>query len=129
MPKIILDTNFLLIPIQFNVDIFAELDRINPNNAEICVLDLTMQELNKIKETGNTQDKTAAKVATGLIKQKHLKVVRSSFKNSVDDTIVETAQKGDFVATQDKGLKQKLKAKKIGIITLKDKSHLIIEEK
>jgi len=125
MTKIYLDTNFLLIPVQFKVDIFEEISRITQNSAEIIILEPVIQELVQISESGNTKDKIAAKVALQLIKQKHLKVVPSSFKKHTDDIIVETAQKDDFVATQDKELKKRLKAKKVRIITLKNKSHLI----
>ncbi len=124
MAKIFLDTNFLLIPVQFKVDIFEELERIAENQPEIIILEPILGELEKISETGNTKDKTAAKVALQLIKQKHLKVVPSSFKKPVDDIIVMAVKEGDFVATQDKELKKRLKAKKVGIITLKNKSYL-----
>lgn len=126
MPKVYLDTNFLLIPVQFKVDIFEELGRIIAGNPQILVLEPVMRELEKLSETANTKDKTASKVALQIIKQKHLKVVPSSLKSRADDAIILAAQKGDFVATQDKELKKRLKKKEVQIITLKNKSHLII---
>ena len=57
MKKIILDTNFLLIPSQFNVDIFTEIDRICLFKYKLCVLDETINELNSIieKQKGKKQ--------------------------------------------------------------------------
>ena len=43
MQKILLDTNFLLIPAAFNVDIFSEFNRIFPLN-EIFILDKSLNE-------------------------------------------------------------------------------------
>ena len=45
MKKIILDTNFLLIPAQFNVDIFSEIERICDFQYQLCIVDKTLSEL------------------------------------------------------------------------------------
>ena len=50
MKKIILDTNFLLIPAQFKVDIFDEIDRIMIEKYQLFVLDKTIDELKNEKE-------------------------------------------------------------------------------
>ena len=121
MHKLYLDTNFLLIPGQFKVDIFSEIKRILEENVEICILEETISELHKIIETANIKDRYAAKLALQLTK--HLKTEPSSFDN-VDDRLVALAKQGDYVATQDGALKRRLKEKKVRIITLKQKSHL-----
>ena len=122
MPKTILDTNFLMIPGQFKVDIFD--DMLGLAEGEVCVLDLSVKELEKLSETGNTNDRTAAKIALELLKRKHLKVVPGSSENSVDDAIIEALEPGDTLCTQDKELKQRAKDKGIKVVTLKNKSHL-----
>ena len=53
MKTVLLDTNFLLIPAQFKVDIFSEIDRICTFQYEIAVLDKTIDELNKIIKEQN----------------------------------------------------------------------------
>ena len=124
MKKIILDTNFLLIPSQFNVDIFAEIDRIVLEKYELYIVDKTIDELEEIinKKDQKQKDKMAAKLALQLIKAKNLKVIKTQEDLIVDDIIVKL--KGYTVATQDIGLKKRLKTQ---IITLRSKKKLIIQ--
>ena len=42
--KIILDTNFLMIPSMFKVDIFSEIERICDFKYELCIVDKTLDE-------------------------------------------------------------------------------------
>ena len=59
--KIILDTNFLLIPVQFGVDIFSEFDRICNFKYELVVVPETVTELEGIiNGKGSKKDKMAA---------------------------------------------------------------------
>ncbi|RJQ15671.1 DNA-binding protein [Candidatus Woesearchaeota archaeon] len=124
MAKVYIDTNFLLIPYQFKVDIFTEIKRLLEEPAEMVIVEKTFQELANVIKTANMKDKTAAKMALQLIKQKHLKADASFLDRSVDDILLSIAKPGDYVATQDAGLKRKLKSKKIKIITLKNKKYL-----
>ena len=49
MKTIILDTNFLMIPYKFKVDIFTEVDRLLTEEYSLNILDKTLDELKKIK--------------------------------------------------------------------------------
>ena len=123
--KVILDTNFLLIPGQFMVDIFTELERIMQEPFELCVIDKSLKELNQVVVTGKTKDRFAAKLALALIIQKNLKTLHSFVtKKSVDDIIVSKADKDTYVATQDKALRQRLKEKGAKIIGLRQQKYL-----
>lgn len=123
--KVILDTNFLLIPGQFMVDIFTELERIMQEPFELCVIDKSLKELNQVAVTGKQKDKFAAKLALALIIQKNLKTLHSFVtKKSVDDIIVSKADKDTYVATQDKALRQRLKEKGAKIIGLRQQKYL-----
>ena len=127
MKKILLDTNFLLIPYQFNVDIFSQIDRIADFKYELFVLDRSLEELRKIINEQKGSDKDAAKIALKLIAIKGIKVVKANDFQSVDDAIVDASSKGDFiVATQDKELKKKLTQKGVPIIILRQKKKLEI---
>ncbi|RMF56029.1 nucleotide-binding protein, partial [Candidatus Woesearchaeota archaeon] len=126
-----LDTNFLLVPGQFGVDIFKELDRICYFNYKLFIIPETMKELLKIAETQKGAHKRAAELAVSLLKAKNVLTAKTE-KNkkrgvfqSVDDLIIETATTQDFiVATQDKELKKKLLNKGVAIITLTQKKYL-----
>lgn len=127
MRKIILDTNFLLIPGRFGLDIFDELGRIVDFPYETSVLEGTIRELQGI-EASKTQkgaDKRAAKLALSLIKAKDLTIIESPPDEDVDTCILNHAVKDSaVVATQDGGLKRRLEIQNIPRIVLRQKNHL-----
>ena len=49
--NVILDANFLFVPSQFNVDIFAELSNLLNRRFEPIVLSSTVQELQRLAES------------------------------------------------------------------------------
>jgi rRNA-processing protein FCF1 len=125
--KVVLDTNFLLIPGQFRVDIFSEIERIMQEPFELCVVDKSIAELNKLAVGGRQIDKFAAKLALVLIIQKNLKTLHSfGSKKSVDDIIVTKADENTFIATQDKALKERVKEKGAKIIGLRQQKYLVL---
>ncbi len=131
MKKIILDTNFLLIPAQFKVDIFSEIDRIADFRYELLIFDKTIDELKNIIEKQKTRHKEAAKIAVQLIKNKKISIIKTDKKTDVDSLILDfvdknTNDKNIIVATQDKILKDKLKRKGLKTIILKNKKYLAI---
>jgi len=121
--KILLDTNFLLIPAQFNIDIFSEIDKIMLEKYQLYTLDKVIYELKSIQKNKKQSQKNrnAAKLALQLIKAKKLNIIKTKEDKPVDDLIVDL--KGYIIATQDIGLKKRLKAK---ILTLRAKKKLII---
>lgn len=126
MKKIILDTNFLLIPAQFHVDIFSEIERICDFSYSLNVLDKTLDELNNIIEKQRGKHKQAALLALKLLKAKKVKVIKTKKDKYVDDILVDLAkEKETLIATQDTELKKRLKN---SIITLRQKKYLIKTE-
>lgn len=123
MKKIILDTNFLMAVSQFNIDIFKELERICDFNYELYVLEGTKEELEKLIKELSLSKKVAAKIALSLIERTDINIILHK-KGHVDDIL---AEQDAIIATQDKELKQKLKAKDIKTITIRQKKHLILE--
>ncbi len=121
--KVVLDTNFLLIPAQFKVDIFEELNRRVEGQFELITLKGCLEELEKIKETQTGKNKANAKLTLDIIKTKKLNITDHD-QGHIDDIIVDMADKDTIVCTQDKGLKSRLKEKGIRIITLRQKKYL-----
>jgi len=109
MKKIILDTNFLMIPAQFKVDIFGEIKKVMNYNYQLFVLKGTIEELNNIIEKQTGKNKSAAKIALKLIKAKGLKILDINQK-PVDEILIDLS-KDYIIATQDKELKKKIKHK------------------
>jgi len=113
MIKILIDTNFFLIPAQFNVDIFAEFHRIIHDKYELYTLDKVIDELNDlIKNPKQKQkDRLAAKLGLQLLEAKKVKIIKTESKEYVDNILAEI--EGYVIATQDMILKERIKGKKI----------------
>ncbi len=128
MKKIILDTNFLMIPYKFRVDIFSEFDRICDFNYKLCIFEQSIDELRNIIEKQAGKHKKAAQFALKLIKLKNISIIKSLGKH-VDDIILHNLKEDTIVATQDTELRRKLKAKGTSIIVLRNKKYLELFER
>jgi len=127
MKRIILDTNFLMVPGQFKVDIFSEIDRLMHEPYELCIIDSTIDELEKIRKTASGKDKLAASLALKLLAVKKPRHLKTEKNLNTDKMIVEHAKSPDFiVATQDAALKRILKLNNTHTIVLRQKSHLAL---
>ncbi len=124
MKKIILDTNFLLIPSQFKVDIFSEIERICSFKYNLFIIDKTIDELKNIIKLQKGKNKEAAKIALLLIENKKIKKIKTSENLDVDGLLLK--QKDVITATQDIGLKRKLRQNNIQIISLRQKKYLVL---
>ena len=127
MKKIILDTNFLLIPIQFHVDIFTEIERICLFEYKLFIIDKTIRELNKIINTQSRKHKEAANVALMLIKKKGIELIKTE-EGKVDDLIVGLLDKDSILATQDALLRKRARAKGASVIFLRSKKYLMLNQ-
>lgn len=117
--KVIIDTNALMIPVQFNVDIFQELRRLGYNR--YLVPRAVLDELDALAKKSKGSDKLAAKVARSLGKKYGI-VERTG---TADDVIIELATElNSAVLTNDIELKKKLIDKSITVIYLRQKNHL-----
>ena len=128
MKKIILDTNFLLIPYQFNVDIYGEIKRIADFRYELYIMDKTLEELTSIIKKQRGKHRFAAMLALLLLKNKKVKQLKTKGRTHVDDLILAVVDKDWIVATQDGALKRKLKKKGIPLIVLRQRKHLVFQE-
>lgn len=126
--RIILDTNFLLIPGQFKVDIFSELERICNFQYELVVVKEVVAELQGIiaSKKSNELARASARLALQLMGRFKVKVVgdyRKVFKRA-DEAILAVADRNCLVATQDMQLKRSLKGSGCGLIVLRQKQYL-----
>ena len=134
MVRVIIDTNFLLLPHQYHIDIFSEIARIVDGKAELAIIDRTEDELAHLVQVGTMKDRTAAKLGAVFVRefkrQGTLKVLHTVpfLTKSVDDAILRKAGRHDYVATQDKALKETLKDAGVKVITLRG-NHCVVEHK
>ena len=126
MRKILLDTNFLLIPYQFKVDVFTQIDKISTFNYKIFILDRSLEELKKIVDEQRGKNKDAAKIALKLVAIKNIGIIKTKSNKKTDEIILELASKNNFiVATQDKELKSRLKEKNVPLMVLRQKKRVV----
>lgn len=129
MKRIIIDTNFLMIPYKYRVDIFSEFSRICDFNYKLIVIDRTVHELRNIMEKQAGREKKAAKFALKLIGSKGIDLLKSDDVD-VDTLILGNLNDDTIVATQDAALKKELLKKGASVIILRQKKYLkLIERK
>jgi len=122
--KVVLDTNVLLYIEDLKFDIFSEIERVVEFPFEICVMEGTIKELEKLINEGNLKEKRSAKFAIQLIKTKNLKIIKTVERKNVDEQLL-TLGKNYIIVTQDKELKKKLKEKGMKVLTIRKKSLLV----
>ena len=120
--KIILDTNFLTVPVQFKVDIFAEIENLIEGEYELCIMEGTMRELKNLASSSG-KDAMSAKLAIKMMERANINVLKSE-KSHVDDAILEIADENTIVATNDKKLRAQLKDNNVKVIYLRNKKYL-----
>ena len=128
MKRIIIDTNFLLIPLKFRVDIFSEFSRIFNFSYRLFIFEESINELKNIIQKQRGKDKKAAKFALKLIKFKNIEIIETGHKY-VDELILDSINKDTVIATQDVLLKKQLLEKGASVIILRQKKYLKLLEK
>lgn len=121
--RLFFDTNSLLLMGSKGIDVYTEANRLIMESVESCVIDKTLDELKNIidgKTGAKGKDKFNAKLGYIFIKQKGLKVVRSSSSDRlVDDALVNLTDETSYVVTLDKNLQKRLTEKKVNIIIVR----------
>ena len=116
----LLDTNFLLIPVQFKVDIYEELTAFG--KPEFYTLSVVVAELGKLERAGGRKGRQAALALTQM-KQAGVRVLPA--RGHADTALVKAGKTGKFaVCTQDRALIKKLKSHHVPVIRLRQKRTL-----
>jgi len=120
--RVVLDTNFMLIPFQFGVDIKAELDRVLDFNYRLYTLDGVLKELEVLSKE-KSQDGRAARASLEMAKD----IPTIAANGDVDDVLLRLASSDTIICTNDKILKEKIKRKGAPVIYLRQKKYLMID--
>lgn len=126
---VIPDTNFLLVPGQFGVDVFSELHRILDVRFKIAVPNVVLQELEVIERKSRGRDLLAIRMAKKLAERFEKVDVGEFGKKPIDDQIFEFAIGNErvIVCTNDKGLKKRLRERGVPVVYLRSKKILELE--
>ncbi|MHA1110610.1 MAG: type II toxin-antitoxin system VapC family toxin [Promethearchaeota archaeon] len=144
MNIVILDANFLLVPAQYQVDIYQQLRMHLTGTLQLLIVPEVLDELNKKSDTiASTKFKRNVKMAHELLihqqkqfPQLFMEIPKNNFQNlPVDDYLIELAEKKQqneenaiYIATNDKELRKKASIKGIRAIYLRQKKILEISQ-
>jgi len=114
--KVLIDTNFFLIPGKYGVDFIKELERFG--KPELFTLDIVLKELQMLAEKKG-KDSRDARLGIEIIQKKNVGILETKV-SSVDEEIERiAAEKGFVVCTQDKELQNRLRNEEIEVIFLR----------
>ncbi len=123
-----MDSNFLLVPAQFKLDIFEEIMNLFNQNFESIVLSTTIDELRSIMERGAPKLRKQAEMALKLAEKCDLINVDRKPRETNDDVIIRVAkQMKCLVATNDSDLRKRLRNISIPVVYVRQKSRLELE--
>jgi len=126
--KVVLDTNMLMLPVQLNINITAELDKLLELKYEIVVPEGVIDELKKLLNSSNPKVQRIAKFALELAKEFKIIPLRPKIGESTDQLLVQLAKKKDYIiCTCDNELRRKIREVGSPVIFLRQISHLAIE--
>ena len=114
MKQVLIDTNALIAIAMFKIDIFEEIAQCLDVEYQLCIVQGTLKELEKLKTDSKLsgKDKAAAKLALTILQQKitnnKVTVLVDDPNTDVDTTLANKSKTGALVLTQDKGLKIRL---------------------
>jgi rRNA-processing protein FCF1 len=116
-----------MIPFQFNLDIFQEIEFLLQKKVDFIVPSAVKSELTGLSTRGG-EGAAEASLALQLASRCRVVEVTLESNETVDDAIVKASQKlGAFVATNDIELKNRLKLLKVPVVYLRDKSKLEVD--
>ena len=132
-----LDANFLLIPPQFQVDIYSEFERLIPKPWKIVMISAIFTELERKIAQFPTKTKLKREYSMArqlLDRQEYQLIVKKRSTNQiVDDLLLETAldfkkQGGDiYLCTNDKELREKCNRNSMTAVYLRQRKFLDID--
>ena len=117
---VVLDTNMLLVPYRFGVDIFEEIQRILPG-VKVYTIPQVIKEIEKLSR-GNLNERLGAKIAKRLLERVEVLPVDETLPT--DTILVELAKDGYVIATNDRLLRKRVREVGGYTIYLRERSHL-----
>ena len=125
--KVIMDSNALFVPLQFNIDVLSDLEILLKKRFEMILLSPVKRELEILAAEGGLKIHRMAVFALKFAEKCRYVAVNSKAK-SVDDVILEVASRWNTpVFTNDSQLRKRLRDISVPVIYVRQKSRLEIE--
>ena len=124
--RVALDTSALMMPVELDVRLFEELDRVL-DSYEPIVPQPVLEELRRLAEKGGTEG-TAANVGHDLATERCLAVDTEA--SYADDALVELAREDvtDYVVTNDLPLRDRVLEENVPVIALRGRNKLAVTQ-
>lgn len=120
--QVIIDSNFLITPAEYNIDILEEIPRILGRSVELIVPEVVYKELERV-----TQQRGARRASLALALAEKCRIINAQIRREegVDDTLVRLAQEwGSPVATNDRSLRKRLRSLGVPVLSMRGKGQL-----
>lgn len=125
--EIVIDTNFFMVPFQFNVDIITELENLLPSY-KLTTPSFVINELKGLKRNNKGKTRLNANLALKLANSSKIEIKDISLleNETVDDALLRVSE---VLATNDIELKNRAKDKGITVAYLRQKKYIAVEGK
>ena len=125
----LLDSNFLLVPILFGVDIFEEIPKLLDRDVDFILLRPVYEEMRRLAIEGSPKVRKEASSALDLSRGRcRVMDFEAQEGEDVDDLLLRVAEElRCLVATNDGALRRRLRERGIPVIYLRQKSLLKID--
>ena len=125
--EVVIDTNFFMVPFQFNVDIISELEKKLPSY-KLTTPSFVINELKGLKRNNKGKIRLNANLALKLANSSKVEIKDISLleNETVDDALLRVSE---VLATNDIELKNRAKDKGITVAYLRQKRYIAVEGK
>ncbi|WP_295610868.1 PIN domain-containing protein [uncultured Methanobrevibacter sp.] len=125
--EVVIDTNFFMVPFQFNVDIITELEKLLPSY-RLTTPSFVINELKGLKRNTKGKTRLNANLALKLANSSKIEIKDISLleNETVDDALLRVSE---VLATNDIELKNRAKDKGITVAYLRQKKYIAVEGK
>ena len=125
---VLLDSNFLFIPLRFGVDIFEELQRLLGVLVRCVVPSPVVKELRLLRRDAKPSFRREIDFALDLAKRCETAEEHVEPGETVDDVLIRLARRWRCpVATNDSELRRRLRAEGVSVIYLRQQAYLDME--
>jgi rRNA-processing protein FCF1 len=125
--EVVIDTNFFMVPFQFNVDIITELENLLPSY-KLTTPSFVINELKGLKKNNKGKTRLNANLALKLANSSKVEIKDISLleNETVDDALLRVSE---VLATNDIELKNRAKNNGITVVYLRQKKYIAVEGK